>query len=336
MQNLTVVSSRVRLARNIEGLPFDLSSRPEDAQAMVTRVVSAMCTMPLYDSFRLYMMHDLQENQRDILRESHMISTDFQKHTGSGAVLVDEKDRLSVMIHEEDHVRILSMTEGDDLKRAMDQAFQVDDALSRQIRFAFTPDLGYLTARPVNTGTGLRASMRLHLPMAVHFKQIGSVYQIAARYGLNCRFACGEGSEGPGCLYEISNQKCLGVTEQETISSILTVAGQLEDMESLLRSRLMADERLWTEDQVYRAYSVLRSCRLLEEKEFLTFWSSLRLGMRLGMIRPDYLLMERLLEETGDGHLTAYGEKPRGESNLSALRAQYVREQVRNLEAPLL
>ena len=332
MRNLIAITSRVRLARNYADFPFDLSSRPEDAEALVARTVSAVSDK----RFTFSALSEMQENQRQMLLESQAISKDLLKHPETGALLLNAEDRVSIMMNEDDHVRVQAVSDADDLQSAADRVFHVDDTLSRQVNFAFDRELGYLTACPADTGTGMRASMRVHLPMVNYFKQTGAVGQTVARFGLNIRGVYGEGSEALGCIYEISNHGSLGRTETEIIRNVMTVGSQLAEMEEALRTRLMTEDPSGAADSVYRAYGILRGARLMERKEFLGLWSTLRLGMLLGMIQQDLHRMSALLVETGDAHLRALYEGAEESKDLRVARAARIREAMRKLDAPMM
>ena len=214
------------------------------------------------------------------------------------------------MINEEDHLRIQAIQPGFELLTAARRAFRVDDALSRQVRFAFDEQLGYLTACPTNTGTGMRASLLMHLPMLTARKQMGNVGQIVAKVGLTIRGVYGEGSEALGNIYLISNQVTLGRTEQDLISAISAVGHQLIGMEQTLRQEELTKRRVLVEDQVYRAYGVLSQARLLGLGEFFQEWTALRLGCAMGLLKADPAACDVLPDEVQDAHLCAWAEHP--------------------------
>ena len=214
MGDAVVLSSRVRLARNYDDLPFDTADTPELADRCVDRTAVALAKAGEDAGFDLIRLRDLSEVQRQTLAESHLISRDLLRAPDTAAVLLCEKDASSVMMNEEDHLRIQAICPGMDLPAAAGRCFRIDDALSRQVSFAFDEQLGYLTSCPTNTGTGMRASLLLHLPMLTVYKQMGNVGQIVAKVGLTIRGVYGEGSEALGNIYQVSNQVTLGRTEQ--------------------------------------------------------------------------------------------------------------------------
>ncbi len=200
-----VLSSRVRLARNYVDLPFDLGEKPEAAAMCVARTVQALGLEAGEEPGALVRLRDLTPIQRQSLAEAHRISRDLLAHDAAAAVLLREDDALSVMMNEEDHLRIQAMCPGLDLPQAAEKCFHVEDELSRHVTFAYDDQLGYLTACPTNTGTGMRASLLVHLPMLTLCKQMGNVGQIVAKVGLTIRGVYGEGAEALGNLYQVSS-----------------------------------------------------------------------------------------------------------------------------------
>ena len=307
MNNLTVISSRVRLARNYMDFPFNLSSSPESAQALITRTVSAVDAAGIRDEFNLIRLSDLTENQKKLLEEERYISEDLLKTPDTAA-------------------GIQAVRAGEELQEAADSVFRVDDAFSREVSFAFDRELGYLTACPTNTGTGMRASLQMHQPMLTHFKQMGAVSQIVAKVGLNIRGFYGEGSEALGCIYQVSNQATLGRTEEEILKTVLAVGKQLAEKEEGLRERAMAEDRIGLEDRVFRAQGLLMNARKMDLKEFYGLWSSLRVGMLTGMVPEQFEIMNLLLEQVQNAHLMAYTEKHLEEADLNVVRSRRIRE----------
>lgn len=327
MSHSAVLSSRVRLARNYEDLPFD-AHRPGVAETCVSRTANALALSGEDRGFILLTMASLGEDRKGTLTESRLISRALAESLDS-AVLLREEDRLSVMMGEEDHLRIQAITDGLALSETAARCFAVEDALSRHVRFAFDDQLGYLTACPTDTGTGMRASLLMHLPMLAHHKQMGSVSSIAAKVGLNARGYYGEGSEALGDVYQISNQITLGRTEAEVIATVTALGEQLTDMEAELRAHALEEKRTATEDRIFRAWGVLMNARLLSLREFYSLWSSLRLGAVLGLVPVTPEILDPLLLEARDAHLRAYNEKSLVGEALDAARATRVRNLIR-------
>ena len=321
----TVLSSRVRLARNYEDLPFDTARKPEEAATCIARTANALALSGMDESFQLIRLNALTETQRKALAESRLISKDLLKEPETAAVLLRQEDALSIMINEEDHLRIQAVRSGLDLLSAASACFRVDDALSRQVAFAFDKQLGYLTACPTNTGTGMRASLLMHLPMLTICKQMGNVGQIVAKVGLTIRGVYGEGAEALGNLYQVSNQVTLGRTEQELISAVTAVGHQLTDMENVLREKTLATSRVTLEDTVFRAWGLMKYARVMPLNEFFKHWSGVRLGADLGLLPVKVATLDAMLEQAQDANLQSLAESPLTGLQLDAKRAECIR-----------
>ena len=321
----TILSSRVRLARNYEDLPFDTARKPEEAATCIARTANALALSGMDEGFQLIRLNALTEIQRNALAESRLISRDLLKEPETAAVLLRQEDALSIMINEEDHLRIQAVRPGLDLLSAASACFRVDDALSRQVAFAFDKQLGYLTACPTNTGTGMRASLLMHLPMLTICKQMGNVGQIVAKVGLTIRGVYGEGAEALGNLYQVSNQVTLGRTEQELISAVTAVGHQLTDMENVLREKTLASSRVTLEDTVFRAWGLMQYARVMPLNEFFKHWSGVRLGADLGLLPVKVATLDAMLEQAQDANLQSLAESPLTGLQLDAKRAECIR-----------
>ena len=321
-----VLCSRVRLARNYADIPFDVSDRPEFAAVCVSRTVNALRASRGDAGYQLCRLRDMPDTERRCLAESRCISRDLLANAASAAALINHEQGMTIMIGEDDHLRIQAKRRGLDLLSAGSACFRVDDALSRQVSFAFDEQLGYLTACPTNTGTGMRASLLMHLPLLTRGKQMGNVGQLVAKVGLNIRGVYGEGSEALGDVYQISNQVTLGRTEQELISTVTALGHQLGDMERSLRNKAWKDGRLPLEDVIYRAYGVLLNARLLPLNEFYEHWTNLRLGAAMGILPLPLDQVDPLLDMTQPAHLCLWAEEELSGAAMDAARAARVRD----------
>ena len=295
-----VVSSRVRLARNYHDLPFCTQDNEENAALCVSRAKLAFESDPK-DGYRFYSLREMNKMDQLSLMEQHLISRDLLQHSNVGAALIREDEHVSVMVNEEDHLRIQAMLEGLSLSDAAKLAFETEDQLAAVCDFSFDAQLGYLTACPTNTGTGMRASLMLHLPMLTHYKQMGNVTQSVAKVGLTIRGIYGEGSEALGNLYQVSNQVTLGRTEEEIVEAVTAVGQQLIDMENMLRLR-GEKENLDLEDAIWRSYGTLRFARQMASGEFMKHWSNLRLGAATGILPVTLATADELLTVAQDAH----------------------------------
>lgn len=326
MKHDTVLSSRVRLARNYEDLPFDLSHRPDFASICIARTVGAMKASGHDEGFDLFRLRDLSETARRAMAESGLISRDLLNTPEVSAAMVRSADALTLMLNEDDHLRIQAIRREMDLLSAAAACFRVDDALSRQVNFAFDEQLGYLTACPTNTGTGMRASLLMHLPLLTKAKKMGDVGQLVAKVGLNIRGVYGEGSEALGNIYQISNQVTLGRTEQELIATVTALGNQLCDMENALRDKAKNEGRIPLEDMVYRAWGAMTNARLMPMNEFYQHWSNLRLGAAMGLLKLPLPLVDALLDHAQEAHLCVWAEEALSGADQEEARATRIRE----------
>lgn len=300
-----VVSSRVRLARNYHDLPFSNLKRPENALLCVQRAQKALDGGVNEEQFSLFRLQDMNKLDQMSLVEQHLVSRDLLEHSEVGAALIRDDRHVSVMINEEDHLRIQAMLDGLSLADAAKLAFAAEEKLATVCDFSFDNQLGYLTACPTNTGTGMRASLMLHLPMLTRCKQMGNVTQSVAKLGLTIRGIYGEGSEALGDLYQVSNQVTLGRTEEELIEAVTAVGRQLIEMENVLRQRAAGDG-LVLQDGVWRSYGALLYARQMNDAEFMAHWSNLRLGITTGILNISLSVADDLLTLAQDAHAKTF------------------------------
>lgn len=321
-----VVSSRVRLARNYEDLPFRNRITADQCEECVNRTLGALRSLP--DNYTYLPMEGMEENEKKALLESHLISPDLLKNESGAAVLVRGDERVAVMMNEEDHLRILAFAPGENLPRAAQDAFSIDDALQSGLTFAFDSQLGYLTACPTNTGTGMRASVMLHLPMLTFFKQMGKVNQLAAKVGLTLRGVYGEGSEARGNLYQLSNQVTLGRTEQDLVQAVTATARQMAEMERVFRGRAWDHDRVAFEDQLFRSYGLLTNARRIGVKEFMAHWSNLRMGAAMEKLPVPLETCDALLTAAQPAHVLKAAGAALNEKEQDAYRSEIVRRAI--------
>ena len=326
MNEKIILSSRVRLARNYEDLPFSPRITPEQSDQCVQRTLEALRELP--EAYTFLPLRSLEETDQQALMESHLISPDLLKNPEKAAVLVREDEKISVMMNEEDHLRIQAFSDGMRLEEAAENAFSIEDILQTHLSFAFDPQLGYLTACPTNTGTGMRASVMLHLPMLTAFKQMGKVNQLAAKLGLTIRGIYGEGSEAQGNLYQLSNQVTLGRTEKEIVDTVTALAGQISDMEQAVREKTMEKDGIVLEDQVFRAWGLCRYARRMPLKEFMNLWSSLRLGAALEKLPLTTAVCDRLLTLAQPAHIVKEAELPLNSRDIDIWRCTLMRREI--------
>ena len=270
-----VVSSRVRLARNYFDLPFFNQNRPENARLCIERAQAALCAEG--ESYELYLMRDLPDVERLKLVEKHLISRDLLERADTGAALIRQDRRVSVMINEEDHLRIQAIGSGLDLEAAANVAFGVEGRLEAVCTFSFDPQLGYLTSCPTNTGTGMRASVMLHLPALTENGAMSRISTNLSKLGLVIRGTYGEGSNVIGAMYQLSNQITLGLSEKEAVENLQNITMQLISEERKTRASL--SKNINVQDKVGRSAGVLKNARLLSCDEYMKLISNVRFGI---------------------------------------------------------
>ncbi|HEX2953161.1 MAG TPA: protein arginine kinase [Bacillota bacterium] len=280
-----VLSSRIRLARNIRNYPFPHRASESQLEAIVSEAEAAVDHIaPDKGKFVTIRLDSLVPLERLVFVEKHLISRDFLEHPEHRAILLNEDETASIMVNEEDQLRIQSILAGFKLEQAWDMASKLDDDLEDSLDYAFDEYRGYLTACPTNVGTGLRASVMLHLPALVMTDQAKKVLATLTHLGLNVRGLYGEGTEALGNLFQISNQVTLGYTEEDLIAKLVSAARQVVEQERGTRDILMKESRLQLEDRLCRAYGILTQARVVPSEEALRLLSDIRLGADLELI----------------------------------------------------
>lgn len=283
-----VISSRIRLARNLARYPFPHMMSRSVADALVADVgkaTEALNSRGGWGSFELVSMGVISQMDRQVLAEKHLISPQHVQEPAGKAVVLRGDEAVSIMVNEEDHLRIQCLFSGLQLQQAHVLANGIDDVLEAVLDYAFSPQHGYLTACPTNVGTGLRASVMVHLPGLVAANQAGKVLSAIGKLGVAVRGLYGEGTEAGGNIFQISNQITLGQSEGELINNLVGITGQITEQERKSRALLLGQAREQIEDRVWRAYGALSSARILSSDEALRLWSEVRLGAEAGLIR---------------------------------------------------
>ncbi len=278
-----VMSSRIRLARNLEGQPF-AHRATEAQQAKVAKAVkSALPAVKFLKGAMVLSMSDISVLDREFLVERNLISPEMAAAEGKRVVVIGEKEMVSLMVNEEDHLRLQMMEPGLQLADAWRLAERIDVELESKLGFATMREWGYLTACPTNVGTGMRASVMLHLPALVMTKQISNVLRGITQLGLVARGMHGEGTEPAGNLFQVSNQTSLGKSEDEIIDDIERMARQISGREQVARKMLLKRGQVRLEDRVWRARGLLTNARVISSSEALDLLSALRLGVDMGI-----------------------------------------------------
>ncbi len=277
-----VISTRARLARNIAGIPFPSRLTAEKSVEVISAVEEAMDLVK--NEFTLIRVDKLSHTEQQVLVEQHLISHAFATSQLPRALFVNSDHTISVMVNEEDHLRIQCITPGLDPEAALKDANRLDDLLSERLDFAFHEKYGYLTACPTNAGTGLRISAMLHLPALAVSGGINNLLSQTAKSGFAVRGMFGEGSEADGNFYQLSNQVTLGIDEDEILARFNAIIRIVTDAENSLRSKIQKDLPPRLADKLMRSYGCLKYCRMLSGKEMINFISDVRFGIYLGII----------------------------------------------------
>ncbi|MGE4490389.1 MAG: protein arginine kinase [Kiritimatiellales bacterium] len=279
-----VISSRIRLARNLRDTSFPGWASKEIRNRVWNEVVQSFNGVPGNEKFLHWRMDELCALDREVLFERHLISRELAERQAGSGVFVSEDECRAVMVNEEDHIRLQSLQPGLSLQKAWEAADQLDNDLEKTLSYAFSSKLGYLTACPSNVGTGLRASVMLHLPGLCLTEEIKPVINAVSKIGLAVRGLWGEGSEASGHMFQISNQVTLGRSETDIVSHLEQIVLEVIEHEKNARERLMEAKPIRVHDHVGRSYGILANAALMSTGEALDLLSGMRLGIDLGLL----------------------------------------------------
>lgn len=283
MSDAVIISSRIRLARNLRDYPFP--GRMNDIQRMeiAEKVKSIMCSEDFcgYKFMAVY-MEDVNEFDRIAMVERHLISPDFADGGKGKMLITTEDEQISIMVGEEDHLRIQIILPDFELENALAIADVLDTALDRELHFAFDKRLGYLTQCPTNLGTGMRASVMMHLPALSESRTVSRIAANLSKLGLVIRGAYGEDTEAAGAMYQISNQVTLGISEKSAVENLRNITEQLVNSELKTRENMMQSYEY--QDRIGRSYGILITARLISHKEAVKLLSNIRMGICEGLI----------------------------------------------------
>jgi len=322
-----VISSRVRLARNFEQFPFFNWAKSQDKEKVLDTARSAIKNSKFMKDFYYARMKDLAEIDRQFLVERHLMSPEHVVDVEYKALAMDEKEIVSVMVNEEDHIRIQVLQSGFNVLEAWRIADETDSDIGNAASYAFSAKWGHLTACPTNTGTGLRASVMLHLPALVMTNQIGRVFQAISKLGLTMRGFYGEGTEAIGNFFQVSNQVTLGLSESDLLNKIGSIVDKLVKREESTRNILMVKNKDEITDRIYRAQGTLKSARIISSNETIKLLSAIRLGVDLGMLEGiDRVLVNELSIMTQPAHLQKIEGKVLNAEQRDYKRADLIRK----------
>lgn len=329
-----VLSSRIRLARNLTDFAFSVNASDEQREKAFEYIKERLEneTYQSMGQFELITMDELELIEKKVLVEKHLISPNLTQFSSHSAVFINEKESISIMVNEEDHLRIQCLFPGFQLKEALTLANGIDDWLEEKFNYAFHEERGYLTSCPTNVGTGLRASVMVHLPALMLTQRMNRIAPVINQFGLVVRGIYGEGSEALGNVFQISNQITLGKSEEDIVEDLRSVVMQLIQQEKAARQDLLETSKLQLEDRVYRSYGILAFSRIIHSKEAATCLSDIRLGIDLGLIKDvSRNILNELMVLTQPGFLQHYFKEMLSPGERDIKRATLIRERV-NLE----
>jgi len=324
-----VVSNRIRLARNLTSHRFVHRNTVEGLNQVLDQVRAAVGKCDYFKNCLSVDMIRLSTIDKLFLVERHLISPLFAEEGKRKGLFIGDREMLSLMVNEEDHIRLQALEPGFDLVNTWRIISKADDELNRTLDYAYSERFGYLTTCPTNTGSGLRASILIHLPALVLTREIDKVIRGITQVGLTVRGLFGEGTDVSGNLFQISNQTTLGQREEEIIESIEKIVHQIIAYEKEARETLLKDAKSQIEDKIWRAYGLLKNARLLSSHEYMNLSSAVRLGINLGLIRdlPAQCLNE-LMVLTRPSHLQKMEGREMESVERDMVRATFVREKL--------
>ncbi len=329
--NDVVISSRVRLARNLENYPFSGKITEEQAVGLVNQVKGITSDLTEKDNRRFYSCNisTLSEIDKTAMVERHIVSPLLAEKEQTTGLILAEDETVSIMINEEDHVRIQAIVGGMNLEQAYQEADLVDDIAYEKLHFAYDEKFGYLTACPTNAGTGMRASCMVFLPALSSARMIQKLMEEVGKYGVTIRGIYGEGTKSLGSIYQISNQKTLGISESEIIENLKRIVLQVVKQERKRREYMISVNADEIEDQVFRSYGVLKYARQISSDDAMTLLSQLKFGADCGVIKFDREFnVHRLMMGVQPGSLQWTMGKNVGSQSRDQSRAEYIRKEL--------
>lgn len=332
-ESLVVLSTRVRLARNIAGCNFPESADIETKKRVISYVDSVVTRSQKMSDGLYLKAPDIDSLDKDFLVERHLISPHFLNGEFNKALFISKDEQVSIMINEEDHLRVQALEAGLNPRSAFERAMQYENEIGKYLEYNYDPDFGYLTSCPTNAGTGMRTSVLIHLPGLVLTREIEKVISHISHSGLIVRGFYGEGSDVLGNLFQISNQTTLGVTEEEILQQIERVTNEIIEKEASARKRLIEETSEIIEDKIWRAYGILKNARVLTSEEVMNLLSAVRLGHATKMLNfLDVSLLNDILLLSQPAHLQKYYGAEMDNNQRDFVRAQMVREKLRDIK----
>ena len=329
-----VMSSRVRLARNLSDVPFVMSMSEADQRMVVESVGAALGAARTGSELSYLALHEMDELDRQVLVERHLVSREFGEREGPRAAAVHPDETISIMVNEEDHLRLQAMKSGLQLDAAWETLDAIDTELSARLPLAFDAELGFLTACPTNVGTGLRASVMLHLPALVMSNHVEKAFRAISKLNLAVRGFYGEGTDALGDFYQISNQITLGRSELEILEDLKAVIDQIVSYENKAREGMLTRDRMRLEDRVWRSYGALSMARVISSDEVMQHLSAVRLGVHMELLKGvDLATVNRVFILSQPAHLQKYEKESMDPDVRDVIRATMVRKLLASAKA---
>lgn len=322
-----VISSRVRLARNLADFPFKDKAKQEDLEQILKKIKEIVPSIGY--GLKYIELRNIDNITKLTLIENHLISPEFATNK-NGAILINDEENICIMINEEDHIRIQVFSSGQELEELLNLAIEIDEKIDGLVTYATNEKYGYLTSCPTNVGTGLRASVMVHLPALTLTGNIEKVLNIVNNFGMNIRGVYGEGTQSKGNIYQISNNQSLGLIEKEIIKNIKTITEKVIEQERLAR-KYLTKRQIDLEDRVYRAYGILANAMKLSSEECRKLLSDVKLGTDLGIIKElDDMKVSKLETYTKPGNLQKYLAKELDAYDRDIERSKVVKQILNN------
>ncbi len=327
-----VISSRIRLARNLDKASFPHWASKKQSEESLAAMTEAISKVDYLKKTTLFKLADLDSVEKQFLVERHLMSLEHAQKTNHKAILIDDDEILSIMVNEEDHLRMQVMQSGFNLFEAWNIISRMDDGLANEFPFAFSSEWGYLTACPTNTGTGMRGSVMLHLPALVMSRQIDRVLAAIAKLSFTTRGLFGEGTQATGNFFQISNQVSLGHSEEDIIENINGIIRQIIEQENQAREQILSKNKEVLEDRINRSLGVLKSAHIISSQETIELLSMVRLGVDLEMLKElDRRRVNELFIITQPAHLQKTEQKKFTAAERDVKRAEILRDRLKIL-----
>lgn len=328
--NKLVLSSRIRLARNLRGENFPHKLDNERALSISDRIEKSLDGYD--DEFERIQLNSKSNLDKNLYLEKHLISKDLIRASHRSSFFVNKDRTISIMVNEEDHLRMQFFNSGYNLVDTFSEAMKLDDFIESKIDYCFDERMGYITTCPTNLGTGMRASIMIHLPALTMTDHISKVYKALTQVGMTIRGLYGEGSKSEGCIYQVSNQVTLGVSEQDILNNLYAIVKELTDREINTRKTLFKDYKIEIKDKVFRSVGILSNSYSITSKESLELLSHVRFGIEEGMIKGNICINQILI-----GCQPASLQKKLNANNLTSKqrdfeRAKFLRESFKGVE----